>query len=108
MQRNRIIVDGIPIDPLTVEQLHARMDEFVRNNQRALVLHVNVHGMNLAASTPWLRRLYSEAELVFCYGAGVKLGARILGERIPQRITYADWMWDLAAFAGERGYGLYL
>jgi N-acetylglucosaminyldiphosphoundecaprenol N-acetyl-beta-D-mannosaminyltransferase len=31
------------------------------------------------------------------------LGARILGHRIPQRITYADWIWQLAEFAEPRG-----
>ena len=33
------------------------------------------------------------AELVFCDGAGVVLGARLLGQRIKRRITYAEWMW---------------
>jgi len=41
----------------------------------------------------------NRAEIVFCDGAGVMLGARILGYHIPQRITYADWTWQLAEFA---------
>ncbi|MBA3473887.1 MAG: WecB/TagA/CpsF family glycosyltransferase [Rubrobacter sp.] len=36
------------------------------------------------------------------------LAARILGERIPERITYADWMWQLAAFAEREGLSLFL
>jgi N-acetylglucosaminyldiphosphoundecaprenol N-acetyl-beta-D-mannosaminyltransferase len=38
---------------------------------------------------------------------GVILAARILGRRIPERITYADWMWKLAAFAENEGFSFY-
>jgi N-acetylglucosaminyldiphosphoundecaprenol N-acetyl-beta-D-mannosaminyltransferase len=46
--------------------------------------------------------------VVFCDGAGVMLAARLLGRRIPARITYADWMWRLAAFAEAEGLSLFL
>jgi N-acetylglucosaminyldiphosphoundecaprenol N-acetyl-beta-D-mannosaminyltransferase len=36
------------------------------------------------------------------------LAARLLGRRIPERITYADWAWRLAAFAEAEGFSLYL
>lgn len=56
---------------------------------------------------PWMQELFHRAPVVFCDGSGVVLGARILGYRIPGRITYADWMWDLAAFGEDRGYSFY-
>ena len=36
------------------------------------------------------------------------LAAWLLGQRIPERITYADWAWRLAAFAEAEGLSLYL
>jgi N-acetylglucosaminyldiphosphoundecaprenol N-acetyl-beta-D-mannosaminyltransferase len=36
------------------------------------------------------------------------LAARLLGRRIPERITYADWAWRLAAFAEAEGFSVYL
>jgi N-acetylglucosaminyldiphosphoundecaprenol N-acetyl-beta-D-mannosaminyltransferase len=36
------------------------------------------------------------------------LAARLLGGRIPERITYADWAWRLAAFAEAEGLSLFL
>jgi N-acetylglucosaminyldiphosphoundecaprenol N-acetyl-beta-D-mannosaminyltransferase len=36
------------------------------------------------------------------------LAARLLGRRIPERITYADWAWRLAAFAEAEGLSLFL
>jgi N-acetylglucosaminyldiphosphoundecaprenol N-acetyl-beta-D-mannosaminyltransferase len=98
---------GVGVRPLTVDDLHQQLAEIIDRGDRAQVLHVNVHGLNLADEQPWLREVLNRAEIVFCDGAGVILGARLLGHHIPERITYADWMWQLADFAVERGYSLY-
>ena len=94
---------GVPIAALTVDRLHARILAFVQEDRHALVLHANAHGLNLACRYPWLRRFLNQAEIVFCDGAGVILGARLLGQQIPERITYADWMWQLAEFCTQEG-----
>lgn len=94
---------GIPVTPLTVPELHAYMADVIDRGQRALVLNVNVNCMNLAYENPWLREFLAESEVVFCDGAGVMLGARLLGAEIPERITYADWIWQLGAFSAARG-----
>ncbi len=103
----KVDVLGVQIDPLTVDQLHARMAHFIDSRQRALVLHTNVHGLNLADNQPWLRNFLNQADVLFCDGAGVMLGARLLQQHIPQRITFADWFWQLAGFAEERDYSFY-
>lgn len=95
------------MDPVTVEELHAEIRDHVREDEHALVLNANVHCLNLAYKDRDLRDLLNGAELVFCDGAGVMLAARILGRRIPERITYADWMWQLSAFAAAEGLSLY-
>ncbi len=99
---HRPVVLGVRVDPLTVEELHRRIEAFVRGDGHALVLNVNAHCLNLAYTHPWLRDFLNSAEIVFCDGAGVMLAARILGFRIPERITYADWMWKLAAFGASK------
>lgn len=98
---------GVQVHPLTVDQLHEELAQLIETDSHAEVLHVNVHGMNLSADNPWLRDYLNQAEIVFCDGAGIILGARILGQHIPERITYADWMWQLAEFAAARGYSFY-
>jgi N-acetylglucosaminyldiphosphoundecaprenol N-acetyl-beta-D-mannosaminyltransferase len=106
--RERVNVLGVGVDPVTVAELHARILGFVREGRHALLLHANVHGLNLCYRDPELRSFFNAASLVFCDGAGVMLAACILGERIPERITYADWMWQLAAFAEREGLSLFL
>lgn len=104
---DRIEVLGVGVDPLTVEELHAEIGREVRDEGHALILNANVHCLNLAYTDPALRNFLNEAEIVFCDGAGVMLAARLLGQRIPERITYADWIWRLADYAAAEGFTLY-
>lgn len=95
------------MDPITVGELHAEIGDYIRQAGHALILNANVHCLNLAYRDKELRDLLNGAEIVFCDGAGVMLAARILGRRLPERITYADWMWQLAAFSASEAFSLY-
>jgi N-acetylglucosaminyldiphosphoundecaprenol N-acetyl-beta-D-mannosaminyltransferase len=77
--------------------------DVVAQQRKILVLNVNTHCYNMVYYHPWLRDFLNQAGLVFCDGAGVVLGARILGYHIPGRSTPADSMWRLAALAEEKG-----
>jgi len=105
---SQIEILGVKVDSLTVWQLHHHIETAVREGAHVLILNVNVYALNLAYTLPWLRDLFNRAYLVFCDGVGVMLGARILGRQVPRRITYADWMWQLAEFAEQRGISLFL
>jgi N-acetylglucosaminyldiphosphoundecaprenol N-acetyl-beta-D-mannosaminyltransferase len=103
----RVNVLGVGVDPLTVEDLNAEIARLVRMRRRGLVLNVNAHCLNLCYEDAALRAFFNGAQVVFCDGAGVMLAARVLGGRIPARITYADWAWRLAAFAAAEGFSLF-
>jgi N-acetylglucosaminyldiphosphoundecaprenol N-acetyl-beta-D-mannosaminyltransferase len=83
------------------------MGTVIDSQGHALVLNANVRALNLAYEQPWFRYLLNRAELVYCDGAGVRLGTMISGGHLPGRITLADWAWELAEFAAARGYSLY-
>ena len=104
----RVDVLGVPVDALTVEELHQHLRRFIDRDSRATVLHANVHAINLACRHAWFAGVLRDADLVFCDGEGVRLGARILGERLPPRITYADWTWQLATWCRSTGTSLFL
>jgi N-acetylglucosaminyldiphosphoundecaprenol N-acetyl-beta-D-mannosaminyltransferase len=103
----RVDVLGVGVDPLTVGDLHARLRRFVSGREHALVLSANAHLLNLCCGDKGLRAFLNGADVVFCDGFGVKLAARLLGRSIPERITYADWIWRLAALAEREGFSLY-
>jgi N-acetylglucosaminyldiphosphoundecaprenol N-acetyl-beta-D-mannosaminyltransferase len=98
---------GVRVDPVGVEELHERIRGFVRDGAHALVLNVNAHCLNLAFRDPSLRRFLNGADVVFCDGFGVKVAARVLGGRIGERITYADWIHALCDLAESEGFSVY-
>jgi len=97
----------VGVDPITVDELHAEIARLVRGGKLGLVMNVNAHCLNLCYEDPALRDSLNGADVVFCDGAGVMLAARMLGGRIPARITYAAWIWRLADFAASEGFSLY-
>lgn len=103
----RVNILGVKVDPLTVDELHQRIAGLIQKREKAIIANVNVHALNLCFKHRWLREFFSKAPLVFCDGAGVALAAKILGYHIPGRITYADWMWQLAKFASGAGFSFY-
>ena len=103
----RIDVLGVGVDPITVDELHAEIARLMRSGRLALVLNVNAHCLNLCYEDRALRDSLNGADVVFCDGAGVMLAARMLGGRIPARITYAAWIWRLAGLAAAEGFSFY-
>ena len=99
---------GIKITPGTMEDLHKQITVLVRQKCQAFILSGNIHGINLSTKLPWLADFYEQANLVRVDGAGVVLGARILGKKIPPRLTWADWGWPLAAYLAEQGHSAFL
>lgn len=95
---------GVRIHLLSIDDLFSYISRVIRSQNRALITNVNVYAMNLSYNLPWFRAFLNSADIVFCDGAGVILGARILGYPSSQRITYADWMWQLAEFAESRDF----
>lgn len=89
-------------------QLFAVVARAIAEKQKILVTSGNVHAYNLAYRSPWLQAFMNKADVVRLDGAGVRLGARLLGYDTPQRMTWADFGWDLAAFCERNGYGLFL
>lgn len=90
---------GVEVSPIGVEELHAYLCNVIREDDKKLILNVNAHCLNLTFKFQWLREFLNNADLVFVDGAGVILGGKFLGARLPGRITYADWIWQLAEFS---------
>ena len=94
----RIEILGVPVDPMPSNELVAHVQR-LHSSGKATITYVNVHVVNTAQDDMALAAFLHAADLVYCDGNGVRLGARILGESIPARMTGADWIWDLANHA---------
>jgi len=98
---SRIKILGVPVDPMPSDQLIETITRLHACGQ-ATITYANVHVVNLAQTDMALAGFLNNADLVYCDGNGVRLGARMLGESIPARMTGADWIWELAAHAEGR------
>ena len=98
---------GVRVTAITVSELHERLRHYVERGRKALVLNANVHCLNIAFEQDWYREFLNQADILFCDGVGLQLAARLLGSKIPQRITYFEWMPQLVDLAVRQGYSFY-
>src|SRR6266496_1622771 len=92
---------GVRIDRLQLPGLLGRVTEAAHRRVPTTVLYVNAHCMNVQYRDPAYHRILSHADIVYCDGTGVKLAAALTGQSIPERMTGADWIWDLAKVASQ-------
>jgi N-acetylglucosaminyldiphosphoundecaprenol N-acetyl-beta-D-mannosaminyltransferase len=104
--RTRLL--GIPIDRLRLGQLLEAAISAAQDSIAITIVYVNIHCCNVASSDPAYRRILEDADIVYCDGTGVRVAATLTGRSIPARMTGADWIWDLARVAAERGLSIFL
>lgn len=98
---------GLPMHGGGVAEVHAFIEKTICLKKKACVLNLNVHAVNMALNHPWFKNFLNEAEYVFCDGDGVRWGLWLLRQKVPPKITYDRWIWQLADFCALRGYRLF-
>lgn len=71
------------------------------------ISNVNIHAMNTAWCDPHFREILNASDLVFVDGAGVRLGARLVGCPVGERLTPADWIDDLLDICALRDWPVF-
>ena len=98
---------GLPLHAHDPASLLCTVDRMIASGGRFTVAYANVHTVNVALDQPDVAEFMRRADVVYCDGNGVRLGARVLGRTLPPRMTGADWIWDLAAHAATAGQRLF-
>jgi N-acetylglucosaminyldiphosphoundecaprenol N-acetyl-beta-D-mannosaminyltransferase len=95
---------------VTVNQLLEYLIYAAQINRKTIIGHVNIRAMNFAHEMPWYRDYFNNADLVFCDGFGVLLGARLLGQSVQSahRMTAPDFIEDLALACEKQDVSLFL
>lgn len=110
--RRLLVIAGIPIDNLTMEETLDSIEELIRQGRKdgrtRQVATVNADFVVKAADDPELRFLLQEADLATPDGMPLVWGARMLGVNIRERVTGADIVPEFAKRAAKKGYSLYL
>ena len=99
---------GNKVTDLTTAELLAEVQSIIERDDSEVILNTNVHGINLAQRMPWLKEFRNGARIIHCDGAGIALGARLLGHRMGPRVCINDFIWDLARQCREHGWSIFL
>ena len=107
-QPPKIQLLGTQLTLCNCQQLLQVIERIVRIAHKGTVVSGNVYSFNLAYQHKWLRDFFNQADIVRLDGAGVRLGAKILGHTTPQRMTWADFAWQLAELAQQHAFTMFL
>jgi N-acetylglucosaminyldiphosphoundecaprenol N-acetyl-beta-D-mannosaminyltransferase len=86
----------------------AAADALVRAGRPSFFITANVHYAMLTHQRPELRAVNARAAFLVADGAPLVWASRRAGRRLPERVAGADLIFDLAALAAARGYGVFL
>ena len=104
----RVTLLGVGIHPFTWSALLTWIRQRLENpTVHSTIAYANVHVLNEASRDDTLRTFLNQVDICYCDGNGVVLGARMLGQHLPERMTGADWIWDLAAEAAAEGWRIW-
>jgi N-acetylglucosaminyldiphosphoundecaprenol N-acetyl-beta-D-mannosaminyltransferase len=99
---------GVPVHAVTRAHLTDLLCQVLQSDARGWFSYVNVHAVNLAQQYPQFLSFLQTSLVNYCDGEGVRLGARILGTRLPERIVMTEWVEDVFRLAQERGFRIFL
>jgi N-acetylglucosaminyldiphosphoundecaprenol N-acetyl-beta-D-mannosaminyltransferase len=94
---------GVPVAVLDMASLLARLEELIAAPGCAAAYGVNAHSLNLAYQYPDYFRALLQANLIYADGASLLLAARVLGRRLPEKLTTTDiWPWICQAAVARK------
>ncbi|MCE3236517.1 MAG: hypothetical protein K0Q50_2708 [Vampirovibrio sp.] len=106
-QKKRVDFMGAKIDALSMRETLDRISEIIDHREHAQHVVVNVAKLMTMQKDRQLRQIVNSCDLINADGAGVVLGAKLLGINIPERVAGIDLMHQLVALASQRNYRIF-
>jgi N-acetylglucosaminyldiphosphoundecaprenol N-acetyl-beta-D-mannosaminyltransferase len=105
-------VDGLAVDRFAnLAHLFDGMVALTRfAKQHALKANltaINVNISNIAHRQPRLKAFLNAANMLYCDGAGIVWGSKLMGHKLPMRFTAADWLFDWITAMSEANLTMY-
>lgn len=105
--QHRAAFFGVNIDLYTMEETLAKISEIIKAKQCIQHVVINVAKLIYAQKDDELKRIINSCGIVNVDGAGIVLGARLLGINVPERVTGIDLMQRLVEYSAKNGYRIY-
>lgn len=94
-------IAGIATNALSITDLNQLIETAVKTCKKWIIANHNLHSVYLYHHDEEMRSFYKKADHIHIDGMPLVLLGRVLGYPLEreQRVTYADWIWPLAAAA---------
>jgi N-acetylglucosaminyldiphosphoundecaprenol N-acetyl-beta-D-mannosaminyltransferase len=106
--RQTVGILGTPVDILDTKAVLERLEQFVQEGRFHQVATANTDFLINALADPEQQHILRNADLVIPDGMPVVWAARRLRSFLPERVTGADLVPQLAELAARRGYRLFM
>jgi len=93
----RVNILGVNVGTQTAEELIQLILSAIKHNQKIIISYVNVQVINIAQKENWFMEFLNQNSVTYCDGYGIKVGAHLIGQYIPERYTPPDWLPQLAS-----------
>ncbi len=105
--RKLLVIAGVPVDDLTMEEVLDRIESFVDSGSFHQIATVNADFVVQAWDDPELRYILQVADILTPDGMPLVWGARLLGVPLYGRVTGADLVPALCERGAQRGWRFY-
>jgi len=103
--RTRVVhVGHVPICAIRLPELLRAFDDVLQQRTPSYACFCGAHLCVCAARDRRVRRVLQEADFCLPDGVAATLGARLLGERLPERMPGPSVMLDICEYGLSRGY----
>lgn len=106
--RARVRIGGLPIDPVTLSEAIAAIDEAVVSGRGGAVFTPNVDHVVEYQDNAQLRAAYDAASLSLVDGMPVLWASRLLRKPLPEKVSGSDLILPLVRHAAARAWRVYL
>lgn len=104
----RTQICDVPVDVLTMEESVAAARELIRVGGNHQHVAINAAKVVAARRDPTLRAILESCAINNADGQSIVWASKLLGRRVPERVTGIDFMLRMWQVAAEQGYRVYL
>ncbi len=103
MENKKIHIGTVYADALSLENTLVALDRMAEDPDTDYVCFCEAHLCVRASRDPEIRRLLAEASLVLADGVSMTVGARLVGERFPDRLPGPTVMLEYCRYGLDHG-----
>lgn len=106
--RKTVDILDIPVDAITMKEAVDKVGAFIKEGGAHTIYTPNAEIMMAAQRDPELNQILKKADMLVPDGAGVVLASKILGRRVPEKVSGIDLVREVFKSYAANGLSCYL